>query len=426
MAIRSHLISALINLNRVEEASRLNQEPLSANPADPHALTAQGRILIAQHKYAEAKTELDRAVQSDPQSAAASYFLGVAQGLLGLRGLAKESFIRASGLSPDWEDPLIALADIDVREGDYDNALRLAQKVRKNNPDSVLANTVADTESRAKGDFSEAEEDIEAALNRNPLSAPSLEAMLDLKATQGKIHEATQRITALLSQYPRNASLYSLLASAYFRQGDLDKAEGNIKRAIALDPKTADAYGILAEISRARGALDQAVTWYQEAIKQNPNKPENYMALADVYGKERQWDAAKRAAEGAHSIDPGSPFIDNNLAFLYLEHGGDINVALSLAQAAKQKLPDSPVASDTLGWAYYKAGSSAAAVAQLSDSVRLDPNNPVYNYHLGMVYMSAGRPREAAQSLKRALASSDFPFASSAKMALNEIDKTTR
>ncbi len=175
------------------------------------------------------------------------------------------------------------------------------------------------------------------------------------------------------------------------------------------------------------GALEQAVTWYKAAIEENPKKVENYMALAGLYEQQGNWEEAKRAAERAHSLDPSSPYIANNLAYLYLEHGGDVNLALSLAQQAKQKLPDSPIVSDTIGWAYYKLRFPEAAVTQLSESVRRAPANPIYHYHLGMAYIAAGRLGNAAWSLKQALAANpDFPYAASAKTALNQIVKGTR
>ena len=60
----------------------------------------------------------------------------------------------------------------------------------------------------------------------------------------------------------------------------------------------------------------------------------------------------KKLCEKAREVDPDSPLVANNLAYLYLEHGGDVNVALSLAQMVRQKMPNSPDAADTLGWAY--------------------------------------------------------------------------
>ena len=231
----------------------------------------------------------------------------------------------------------------------------------------------------------------------------------------------------MVAQHPRHAGLHLLLGVGYFKQNDLDRAEASAKQAIAIDRKTPDAYGVLAEISRARGALDQAVTWYKAAIEENPKRVETYMALASVYEKQGNWEEAKRVTERAHSLDPTSPFIANNLAYLYLEHGGDINRALSLAQQAKQKLPDSPVVSDTIGWAYYKLRSPDAAVTQLSESVRRAPGNPIYHYHLGMAYIAAGRHASAERSLQQALSvNPDFPYAASAKTALHQIAKGTR
>ena len=52
----------------------------------------------------------------------------------------------------------------------------------------------------------------------------------------------------------------------------------------------------------------------------------------------------------------------NNLAWRYAEDGGNLDVALSLAQTAKRKLPDSPEVSDTLGWIYLKKDLDTQAV----------------------------------------------------------------
>ena len=319
-------------------------------------------------------------------------------------------------------DASVALSELAVRKGDYDEALRLGEQVLATNPDSTLAHVVVAKVWMARGSSAQAESHLRSALERDPAFEPALGAWLDLQASQGRINEAMQRISAVASQHPENARLQLLLGVGYLKQKDLDRAETAVKRAIAIDQRTPDAFGVLAEIGRARGSSDQATAGYQRAIQENPKKVENYMALAGLYEKQGKWDEAKRAAEQAHSMDPASPYIANNLAYLYLEHGGDVNMALSLAQQAKQKLPDSPIVSDTIGWAYYKLRSPEAAVAQLSESVRRAPDNPVYQYHLGMAYIAAGRLTTPRQSLQQALATKpDFPYAASARTALQQI-----
>jgi cellulose synthase operon protein C len=96
----------------------------------------------------------------------------------------------------------------------------------------------------------------------------------------------------------------------------------------------------------------------------------NYMALVTQYEKEGNWDEAKRLCEKAHDIDGTSPLVADELAFLYLEHGGDVNTAVALAQVARQKMPESPITADALGWAYYKLGSLDAALVQLKESAQ--------------------------------------------------------
>ena len=143
--------------------------------------------------------------------------------------------------------------------------------------------------------------------------------------------------------------------------------------------------------------------------------------------KEGNWEEAKKLCEKAHQIDTTSPLVAAELAFLYLEHGGDINTAVSLAQIAKQKMPDSPITADALGWAYYKLGSLGSALVQLKESSDKVPNNPVYRYHLGMAYMAARQFDLARQSLRAALRTDpQFPYAANVQAALAQMPKGGR
>ncbi len=99
-----------------------------------------------------------------------------------------------------------------------------------------------------------------------------------------------------------------------------------------------------------------------------------------------------------------------------------MNAAVSLAQSARQKMPNSPITADALGWAYYKLGSTGPAIAQLKQSSEKVPGNPIYRYHLGMAYVAARRFDLAGQSLKTALKTDpNFPYAANARAALQTL-----
>jgi Flp pilus assembly protein TadD len=96
------------------------------------------------------------------------------------------------------------------------------------------------------------------------------------------------------------------------------------------------------------------------------------------------------------------------LAGVMLQSGGNLDVALSLAQTARRGMPDSPDVADTLGWIYYQKGAYRSAVDSLREAVKLvqeshSPANSTFHYHLGMAYAKSGQTTLARQQLQQAL-----------------------
>ncbi len=104
----------------------------------------------------------------------------------------------------------------------------------------------------------------------------------------------------------------------------------------------------------------------------------------------------------ALSLDPGQAFASNNLAYLMVENGQSLDMALRLAQDARSKLPSSPSTADTLAWVYFARGRYLSARDLLEDALKADPTNADAQYHLGMTYRKLGDKANAALHLKRA------------------------
>jgi tetratricopeptide (TPR) repeat protein len=118
-------------------------------------------------------------------------------------------------------------------------------------------------------------------------------------------------------------------------------------------------------------------------------------------------------------MDPYAVVAANNLAWLHTERDQNLDLALQLAQRAKQRLSSDPRVNDTLGWIYYKKDLVEQAIPLLEESVRDDAGNPLHQYHLGMAYVLSGAWMKARQPLERALTlKPDFPGANEAKTAL--------
>ena len=117
------------------------------------------------------------------------------------------------------------------------------------------------------------------------------------------------------------------------------------------------------------------------------------------------WQKAQSLHEKALAIQPDYAPAANDLAYLMLEHGGDLNVALTLAQTARRGLPTLPNSADTLGWAYYHGGSFSVAAPLLEEAVKKEPSNSTYHYHLGLTYQKLKQPARARAELQRPSAS---------------------
>ena len=133
-------------------------------------------------------------------------------------------------------------------------------------------------------------------------------------------------------------------------------------------------------------------------------------------------DGAQQWWEKALQIDAYAAAAANDLAWLYAEGRGSLEVALQLAQTAKSKYPNLPEVNDTLGWVYYRKDLIGQAILFLQQSLDMEPHNPVYHYHLGMAYARKGEDAKARRLLEAALRiDPKFANAPSAKKTLESL-----
>jgi tetratricopeptide (TPR) repeat protein len=146
------------------------------------------------------------------------------------------------------------------------------------------------------------------------------------------------------------------------------------------------------------------------------------MALGMIHESEKNYPKAQEAYEKVLKINPNFPPAANNLAYIYAERGGNIDVAMNLAQKAKEQAPNDPHISDTLGWIYYKKNVPGRAVAYLKEAAEKAPNQPMVRYHLGMAYYKNGDRDLAKKELNEALRlDANFAGADEARATLNAL-----
>ena len=147
-------------------------------------------------------------------------------------------------------------------------------------------------------------------------------------------------------------------------------AEAALRKAIDLDKNNVDALEKLGKVQVQEGSADKALALYQQSIKDNPREVLSTFFAGELYEAKKDWDQAKAMYQQALSVSPDHPLASNNLAYVILEQGGNVDVAMGMAQTARRGMPDSPNAADTLGWAYYQKGIYQSAISQFQEALR--------------------------------------------------------
>ncbi|MBW1828454.1 MAG: tetratricopeptide repeat protein, partial [Deltaproteobacteria bacterium] len=197
----------------------------------------------------------------------------------------------------------------------------------------------------------------------------------------------------------------------------------HFEQAIATDANIVAAYVSLARLCIQENRMEEAIAHYEALLKKDPQSLTGHMGIGTLY--DQQGDNQKAEASYRKALEIKDDFAPaaNNLAWILLKNGGNIDEALGLAQIAKEQMPRNPSVMDTLGWLYYLKGSYLNAIAELQDSLALEPDNPVINYHMGMAYFKNGQTDTAKQFLEKALKiDQNFNEAENALRTLEEID----
>jgi cellulose synthase operon protein C len=457
--VKKNYIQLLILKNRLDEASKLNNEILKSNARDVDGLVYKGQIQLRQNNANGAVDSLQSALRNDPDNAVAHYQLGIAFAQQHNDGRAESEWREAVRLRPDLTDAQRALAALELSRGNVDALLQTAQQIITAQPysaDGFVLKGIADLARQKYSDaqndadqaaqrapqspaplvqmgniqlaqkhYAEAEKFYQQALDKDPSSAEGLSGLMNSYFAQKQFDKAIAAANAQIAKSPKVANFYDLLGTALFNgKKDLPGAEAALQKAIELDKNNSDAIEKLGKVQVQEGSADKALALYQQSIKDNPKDVTFYILSGELYEAKKDWDHAKGMYQQALSVSPDHPLASNNLASVILDQGGNVDVAMGLAQTARRGMPDSPNAADTLGWAYYHKGIYQSAISQFQEALRLaekrgDPDDADLHYHLGLAYQKANQNAQARQQLEKAVKLS--PNNADARKALSQL-----
>jgi tetratricopeptide (TPR) repeat protein len=435
--VRKSYAQLLILSHQLDEAAKLTDEMLKRAPQDDGALILKGQILLQTGKIDDALQALQQAVKGNPANAFGHYQLGMAYLAKGNTNQAEGEWRAAVQIRPDLADAWIALGRTASDRRDWAALELIGVQLMNISPGSPGGHLFHATARMNQNDATGAEADLKQliqvapqnplgyaklgqlraftkrwnesealyreALNRSPNFLEAIQGIVELDLQRGKAADALQFIQEKIDAKPNDAALYFLQGQALVRLKRPADAKQSFSRCIELDKQNLSGVIMLAQVEQSLGDAPGAIAHYRKAISLAPNIAGLYTTLGTLYEGQGDWQEAQTLYQRALAIQPEEPLAANNLAYLLLEHGGNVTVALTLAQIARRGFPNFPNSADTLGWAYYQNAAYSLAAPLLEDAVKGAPSNATYRYHLGLTYQKLNDPKKARIELEKSI-----------------------
>jgi tetratricopeptide (TPR) repeat protein len=438
---QKRVVEVLMRQGKRSEAADANALILKDNPNDNDAKGVAATLLLDKGQVNEALGELQQVVTRSPNNAVAHFNLGNAYRLKQQREQARQEYMKAIEIRPDYLDARLALADLQVTYGEYDAGIKTVDEILaldRSNPRAALVKSAAYT---GQGKYADARaildplskalpnspdvqlqigqlnlrerkyKEAEAAYRRcyelYPAAMAGLRGVVETLMAQNKPDEALQVLQSEAARSPNRVDIRFESGMVAGRTGKFDVALAEFQKVLDGMDKAArgraPVYLRVGEIYRRKGDDAAAIAAFQKGREVSPEDTELLVALGLTLDHAGRWNEARQLYEATLKATPNSPVALNNLAFLMAEHGGDLDDALTKAQRAKQLWPNVWEISDTLGWIYLKKNLADSAIDIFRDLTTKAPNNSTYRYHLGLALSQKGDKPKAIKELQEAM-----------------------
>jgi len=371
---------------------------------------------------------------------------------------ALKQFKTLAADDPENPDPFIHIAEIQRKQGKYQDALDTIKKARTLDPTNLEAGFDEGMLFDILGQFDAAVETYQGMLQSSDdkIFHANGAYTADEKNDRGifldrlaGVYEEENKTDLAIATYQKMIDMggdsavraYQEEVDAYHQAHELDKALAVAQKAVEADPKNRDLKLMLAGELTDRGQVDQGLAMAEAQLTKTPSDLTVYEALAQIDIRLKRWKDAEDALSKAEplaakkddktyllflhgeladrekhfepaeqffrqalALDPANAMTLNYLGYMMADKGVELPEALKLIQKAVSLDPANYAYLDSLGWVYYKMGQYDLAEDNLRSAVERDQTDPTVHMHMGDFYEKTGRIRLAAAQWQLSLA----------------------
>ena len=220
----------------------------------------------------------------------------------------------------------------------------------------------------------------------------------------GELETALELIDGFLKEDPDQPSLRFARAATMASMGNLDEAARVYRELLDQDAQRPNVWLELARIKTRQDSLEAGQTVIEEALQKVPDAPDLLWAKASFLERAGDIDGAIEIYETLYAQSSQSLVVANNLASLlgtYREDDESLERAFSIARRFREA--EVPALQDTYGWIIHRRGQSEDALPYLEAAAAGLPNDPIVQYHLGVILAALSRNEDALVQFRKSV-----------------------
>ncbi len=285
-----------------------------------------------------------------------------------------------------------------MAKGDFDEAIEQFQKALEINPSFTAAMVNLGMARMQKGETDEAIAIFQEVLEHNPenIEVENMIGNVYMNIKEYRLAERHFRNALLIE--PAYTDAINSLGILYEKIGQWDEAMKEYKKTINIDPHYAEGYNNIGNIWRIKGNDEEALQWYEKATKADPFFIGSYNNMALIYQEKGEIQQAIRFYNEALEKAPTNAIVMNNLGSLYFSRG-DINTAMDMWEKSIEVLPSYESPYNNLGAAYGKKGIFDKEIEMYQKALNINPDYADARLNLALAYIRRGESKKGAEEL---------------------------
>ncbi|MEM0895282.1 MAG: tetratricopeptide repeat protein [Verrucomicrobiota bacterium] len=324
-------------------------------------------------------------------------------------------FEKARSLAPDDRGVNGTVGDYYAATRQYKEAKTVYRAMINRYPQALLEREKLVRVYRITNENELAMRELEALVRIDAHRPTAQKLLAEMHESLGNFGKAVDHFSTLLSLGEPSLEDYRKLADLCAAAGRHEEAVKYLQRAGSMSPESPEAAILLADALLESGAFAEAVTKYEmaEALAEE-HGPEalaesfyfNYSLAAAQAGMVPRAEELLRRSIGLVPADQPELAAKslNQLGYLWLEQGKNIDQAGINIQRALELEPDRPEYLDSLGWYHHLKGDNERALNVLLEALeKLSRPDATIHHHAAEVYSALGKKAEAVQQLRKAI-----------------------